>query len=75
MSQNVITNRNKRKIYIRESQRCLINSFNKNNPPQLPTIIVEIKKIIFIYEVTNEFTSSLVDQNLNHSLYLVVFTL
>ena len=67
MSQNVITNRNKRNIYIRESQRCLINSLKKINPPQLPTIIVEINNIIFINEVTNKFTSSLVDQDLNHS--------
>ena len=63
------------KNYVRESQRCLVTSLNKNNPPQLPTIIVEINKIIFINEATNEFTSSLVDQDLNHSLYIVVFTL
>ena len=61
--------------YIREPQRWLITSLNKNNPPQLPTIIVEINKIIFINEATNEFTSALVDQDLNHSLYIVVFTL
>ena len=63
------------KNYVRESQRCLVTSLNKNNPPQLPTIIVEINKIIFINEATNEFTSSLVDQDLNHSLYIVAFTL
>ena len=75
MSQNVITNINKRNIYIRKNQRCLINSLIKNNPPQLPTIIVEINKIIFVNEVTHEFTSSLVDQDLNHSSHIVVFTL
>ena len=74
MSQKVITNRKKRNIYIRESQRYLINSLNKNNPSQLPTIIVEINKIIFIFEAKNEFTSSLVKKDLNHSLYIVLFT-
>ena len=75
MSQHVITNIKKRNIYIRESQRYLINPLNKNNPPQLPTIVVEINKLIFINDITNEVTSSLVDQDLDHSLYIVVFTL
>ena len=52
-----------------------MNSLINNNPPQLQTIIVKINKIIFINEVTNEFISSLVDQDLNHSLFIVVFTL